>query len=113
MLEQSRTPVLVRATDPILQNGVHMALRTRPEVWLVDEENATSEAVALVVTDRFDARASQLLRTLPVPGFTRVLLIAGELEDTEILTPVEAGVCALAGLPATTPEVLVCLVKAA
>src|SRR5256885_590099 len=94
MLEQSRTPVLVRATDPILQNGVHMALRTRPEVWLVDEENATSEAVALVVTGR-------------------VVLIAGELEDTEILTAVEGGVCAVARRADTTPDVLVRLVKAA
>ena len=70
MLEQTRTPVVVRATDPILQNGVHMALRTRPEVWLVDE-------------------------------------------DTEILTAVEGGVCAVARRADTTPDVLVRLVKAA
>jgi hypothetical protein len=82
MLEQSRTPVVVRATDPILQNGVHMALRTRPEIWIVDEDGATPDAVALVVTDRFDDRASQLLRTLQVRGFTRVVLIAGEPPHT-------------------------------
>jgi len=113
MHEQRRTPVVVRATDPILQNGVHMALRTRPEVWLVDEESATPEAVALVVTDRFDERGSQLLRTLQVRGFTRIVLIAGELEDTEILTAVEGGVCAVARRSETTPDVLVRLVKAA
>jgi DNA-binding NarL/FixJ family response regulator len=112
MHEQRRTPVVVRATDPILQNGVHMALRTRPEVWLVDEETATPEAVALVVTDRFDERGSQLLRTLQVRGFTRIVLIAGELEDTEILTAVEGGVCAVARRSETTPDVLVRLVKA-
>ena len=113
MLEQSRTPVVVRATDPILQNGVHMALRTRPEVWVVDEESASPEAVALVVTDRFDDRASQLLRTLQCRGFTRVVLVAGELEDTEILTAVEGGVCAVARRADTTPDVLVRLIKAA
>jgi DNA-binding NarL/FixJ family response regulator len=113
MHEQRRTPVVVRATDPILQNGVHMALRTRPEVWLVDEETATPEAVALVVTDRFDERGSQLLRTLQVRGFTRIVLIAGDLEDNEILTAVEGGVCAVARRSETTPDVLVRLVKAA
>ncbi|MBE1464429.1 DNA-binding NarL/FixJ family response regulator [Kibdelosporangium phytohabitans] len=113
MHEQRRTPVVVRATDPILQNGVHMALRTRPEIWLVDEDSATTEAVALVVTDRFDERGSQLLRTLQVRGFTRIVLIAGELEDAEILTAVEGGVCAVARRSETTPDVLVRLVKAA
>jgi len=114
MLEQSRIPVVVRATDPILQSGVQMALRTRQEVWLVDEDAATpAEAVALVVTDRFDERGGQLLRTLQVRGFNRVVLIAGELEDTEILTAVEGGVCAVARRADTTPDVLVRLVKAA
>jgi DNA-binding NarL/FixJ family response regulator len=113
MLDQSRTPVIVRATDPILQNGVHMALRTRPEVWLVDEEDASPDAVALVVTDRFDDRANHLLKTLQVRGFARVVLVAGELEDSEILTAVEGGVCAVARRVDTTPDVLVRLVKAA
>lgn len=113
MHEQRRTSVVVRATDPILQNGVHMALRTRPEIWLVDEDSATAEAVALVVTDRFDERGSQLLRTLQVRGFTRIVLIAGELEDAEVLTAVEGGVCAVARRSETTPDVLVRLVKAA
>lgn len=112
MLEQNRIPVLVRATDPILQNGVRMALRTRQEVWLVEEDGAAPEAVALVVTDRFDDRAGQLLRTLQVRGFARVVLIAGELDDTEILTAVERGVCAVARRADTTPDVLVRLVTA-
>ncbi|SDH80872.1 DNA-binding response regulator, NarL/FixJ family, contains REC and HTH domains [Actinokineospora alba] len=113
MLDQSRTQVIVRATDPILQNGVHMALRTRPEVWLVDEDDASPETVALVVTDRFDDRANHLLKTLQVRGFARVVLVAGELEDSEILTAVEGGVCAVARRVDTTPDVLVRLVKAA
>ena len=113
MHEQRRTPVLVRATDPILQNGVHMAMRTRPEIWLVDEDSATPDTVALVVTDRFDERGSQVLRTLQVRGFTRIVLIAGELEDAEVLTAVEGGVCAVARRSETTPDVLVRLVKAA
>ena len=113
MYENERTPVLVRATDPILQNGVHMALRTRPEVWLADEDSDVAVTVALVVADRFDDRASQLLRSLQCRGYSRIVLVAGDLDDTEILTAVESGVCAVARRVDTTPDVLVRLVKAA
>jgi DNA-binding NarL/FixJ family response regulator len=114
MLEHHRTPVVVKATDPILQNGVHMALRTRPEVWLVDDDTTTTpDAVALDDTDRFDDRANHLLKTLQVRGSARIGLSAGELEDTEILTAVEGGVCAVARRTDTTPDVLVRLIKAA
>ena len=32
MFEPNRTPVVVRATDPILHNGVCMTLRSRDDV---------------------------------------------------------------------------------
>jgi DNA-binding NarL/FixJ family response regulator len=113
MLTTTRTQVLARATDPILQSGVHMSLRTRPEVWLVDEDADAAETVALVVADRFDERAEKLLRTLQRRGFTRIVLVAGDLEDTEILTAVESGVCAIARRSDSTPDMLVRLVTAA
>ncbi|MCA1655447.1 MAG: hypothetical protein LC635_03140 [Pseudonocardiaceae bacterium] len=71
MLATTRTHVLVRATDPILQNGVCVALRTRPEVWLVDEQADVASTVAVVAADRFCDRAAQLLRTVQGRGFTR------------------------------------------
>lgn len=109
----TRTQVLARATDPILENGVRMALRTRPEVWLVDEDAGVAATVALVVADRLDERTGQLLRTLHGRGYTRIVLVAGDLDDTEILTAVESGVCAIARRADSTPEVLVRLVTAA
>jgi DNA-binding NarL/FixJ family response regulator len=109
----TRTQVLARATDPILQNGVHMALRTRPEIWLVDEAADTANTVALVAADRYDERAAQLLKSLQGKGFTRIVLVAGELEDAEVLTAVEAGVCAVARRADSTPDMLVRLVTAA
>ncbi|WP_158885239.1 helix-turn-helix transcriptional regulator [Amycolatopsis anabasis] len=113
MLSKARTPVVVRATDPILQNGVCMALRTRDEVWLVDEESADGSAVALLVADRLDSQMTQLLRSLQCQGFTRIVLIAGEVDDNEILSAIEHGVCAVARRSETTPDVLVRLIKAA
>lgn len=113
MLERNRISVVVRATDPILCNGVHMALRTRPEVWLLEDTDDTAGAVALVVADRFDDRANALLKSVQCRGFTRIVLVAGDLEDTEILTAVEGGVCAVARRSEISPDVLVRLVKAA
>ncbi|MPZ83066.1 MAG: DNA-binding response regulator [Actinophytocola sp.] len=109
----TRTQVLARATDPILQNGVQMALRTRAELWLVDEDADPSRTVALVAADRFDERTASLLKALQGRGFTRIVLVAGELEDAEVLTAVEAGVCAVARRAESTPDVLVRLVTAA
>jgi DNA-binding NarL/FixJ family response regulator len=113
MLVTTRTHVLVRATDPILQNGVCTALRTRPEVWLADEEADAASTVALVAADRFDDRAAHVLRTVQSRGYTRIVLVAAEMAESEILTAVESGVCAVARRSEATPDVLVRLVKAA
>ena len=113
MFEPNRTPVVVRATDPILHNGVCMALRSRDEVWVVDGESADSSMVALLVADRLDETMTQLLSALHHQGFTRIVLVAGEVDDNEILNAVEHGVCAVARRADAGPEVLVRLIKAA
>ncbi|OLF13559.1 response regulator transcription factor [Actinophytocola xanthii] len=113
MTTTTRTQVLARATDPILQSGVQLALRTRPELWLVDEDADPAQTVALVVADRFDEHTTRLLRGLQGRGFGRIVLVAAELDDAEMLTAVESGVCAVARRADSTPEVLVRLVTAA
>lgn len=113
MLDVNRVPVLLLARDPILQGGMVMNLRMRPEVLLVDNDTAVPHAtVVLVVVDRLDDGARQVLRGLKCRGFGRVVLIAGELDDASTMTAVEAGVCAMARRCDTTPEVLVRLVQA-
>jgi DNA-binding NarL/FixJ family response regulator len=109
----NRIQVLARATDPILENGVQLALRTRPEVWLVDEDADAARTVVLVAADRFDEPAMRLLKSLQGKGFMRIVLISGELEDAEMLSAVEAGVCAVARRAESTPDTLVRLVTAA
>jgi len=109
----NRIQVLARATDPILQSGVRGALRTRPEIWLVDEDADVARTVALIAADRLDERTMQLLKALQGKGFARIVLVSGELDDTEMLTAVEAGVCAVARRADSTPDTLVRLVTAA
>ncbi|MEV6875509.1 response regulator transcription factor [Amycolatopsis sp. NPDC051128] len=113
MFESDRTPVVVRATDPILHNGVCMTLRSRDEVRVVDGEPADAAVVALLVTDRLDDTMTELLSALHRQGFTRIVLVAGEVDDNEILNAVEHGVCAVARRADAGPEVLVRLIKAA
>jgi len=113
MFESDRTPVVVRATDPILHNGVCMALRSRDDVRVVDGGPAEPAAVALLVADRLDEKMTQLLSALRHQGFTRIVLVAGEVDDNEILNAVEHGVCAVARRADAGPEVLVRLIKAA
>jgi DNA-binding NarL/FixJ family response regulator len=105
-----RIPVVVRATDPILHNGVCLTLRSRDEVRVVDDGPAP---VALLVADRVDEPMTRLLSALHDEGFTRIVLVAGEADDNEILNAVEHGVCAVARRADAGPEVLVRLIKAA
>lgn len=113
MFESDRTPVVVRATDPILHNGVCVALRSRADVRVVDGDPAASAGVALLVADRLDEPMTRLLSALHHQGFTRIVLVAGEVDDNEVLGAVEHGVCAVARRADAGPEVLVRLIKAA
>lgn len=123
MLGSARTPVIVRATDPILRDGICMSLQTREEVWLLKEDRDSREntdgladggrTVALLVADRLDSAMARQLRSLQAQGFTRIVLIAGEIDDNEVLDAVEHGVCAVARRSEISPDVLVRLVRAA
>ncbi|KAA2258802.1 response regulator transcription factor [Solihabitans fulvus] len=114
MFSAKRTAVLVRATDPILQGGVAATLQARPEIQLVDEGVSPPETtVALVVADRLEDRANHLLVGLQRAGYAKTVLIAGEMDDSEVLTAVENGVCAVARRSDTTADMLVRLIRAA
>jgi DNA-binding NarL/FixJ family response regulator len=113
MSSDEKTPVLVCATDPILRDGVRSALRTRDEVRLVDDDAQGTTAVALLVTDRLDDAMTQELCSLQRRGYTKIVLVASELDSSEVLGAIEHGVCAVARRSDTTPYVLVRLVQAA
>ena len=113
MATKTRVPVLVRATDPILQGGVAVTMRTRPEVWLVDEDDTDpASVVVFVVVDRLDDRAIRLLRSLQCGGYGKIALIAGQIDDNEIMTAVEGGVCAVARRGEINADALVRLAQA-
>jgi DNA-binding NarL/FixJ family response regulator len=108
-----RIPVVLIAADPILRNGLRTTLYTRPETRLVDEVDADPDDVVILATDRLDDFARQALRSLQARQFAKIVLIAGELDDAELLTAVESGVCAVARRSEVDADILVRLAEAA
>ncbi|WP_407638834.1 response regulator transcription factor [Allokutzneria albata] len=113
MMMAERLSLLLHATDGISRAGVAAALGPRQEVRFVSVDEARPDAVAMVVTDRTDARSSQVLRELRYRGFTKLVLVASEFDDAELLTAIEIGVCGVLRRAEATPEALLRLVQAA
>ncbi len=110
----TRTAVLVCATDPILRGGIVLALRGRPEIQLVDDANAEpARTVALAVGDRFDERVMALLRRMRARGYRRIVLLAGAIDDNEVLAAVQSGVCSVARRSQVDADALVRLINSA
>lgn len=102
--------VVLHATDSITRAGVTAALRSRPEIRLVEPHERAP--VALVVPERWDAEAQRLLRRLQAPGGAGIVLVAGDIADPELLNVVGGGVSAVIRRAEATPDALVRLVRA-
>jgi DNA-binding NarL/FixJ family response regulator len=91
-MKSTAVRVLVHAFDPILKAGVVSQLRPRPEIRMTSESDARPQ-VAMVVTDTLDDRTGRLLHQLQreVDG-PRTVLVAGGLDDGDLIQAVEAGV---------------------
>ncbi|AEE44331.1 response regulator transcription factor [Cellulomonas fimi] len=102
-----RVSVWVSARDPISEAGVVSALRPRPEVRVVPLEEAASAQVAVVVADAVDDDALRLVRMVRRQSPAQAVLVAGRLEDGDVVTAVEAGVLGLVRRAEATPDRLV------
>jgi DNA-binding NarL/FixJ family response regulator len=90
-----RVSVYVDAFDPILKAGVLSHLRPRPEVKLLTESEWEGAEVTVVVVDRPDEKALALLKRYQRCSDTRLVLVAGELTDGDLVAAAEAGMVAL------------------
>jgi DNA-binding NarL/FixJ family response regulator len=102
-----RIPVYVYAGDPISQAGVASGLRPRPELLVVGESELDTAKVAIVVTDVLDDQTVRVLLALQRGGRPRVVLVATEIDDKDLVKAVEAGVSGLVRRSDATPERLV------
>jgi DNA-binding NarL/FixJ family response regulator len=90
-----RVSVYVDAFDPILQAGVISHLRPRPEVKILTETEREAADVGLVVVDRVDERTMRMLKCYQRTSETRLVLVAGEFADGDVVAAAEAGVVGL------------------
>jgi len=112
--DTGRITVSVSAQDPISEAGVVSALRPRPEVRVLGREEDRREAeVAVVVTDHLDDDALRLVRSVQRGGSGRSVLVAGRLDDKDVVVAVETGVVGMVRRCDATPERLVAVIRAA
>ncbi len=108
-----RVSVLISAEDPISEAGILSQLRPRPEVRVVSPEAPHAAPVALVVVDMIGERALRCLRSVHQRGIGRIVLVAGQLDDVDIVTVVEIGVVGVLRRSEASPERLVRVIRAA
>jgi DNA-binding NarL/FixJ family response regulator len=108
-----RLAVYVHGEDPISEAGVAAQLRGRPECYVVDRGCVDDAVVAVVVTDEIDETTVRVVRGIQRGGCPRVVLVATQLDDNDLMTAIEAGVSAVLRRREASPEVLAHAVVAA
>lgn len=108
-----RVPVWVSARDPISEAGVVSQLRPRPEVRIVGRDEDDDALVAVVISDALDADTLRMLRAVQRKGFTRTVLVVGQVDDGDLVTAIEAGVVGLVRRSEATSDRLVSVIRAA
>jgi DNA-binding NarL/FixJ family response regulator len=91
----SRIPVAVYAEDPVLRAGITHQLRPRPEVEVLRPDEEQRAAVALVVVDQVDERATKLLLRLRRSTDTRTGLVVGRFDQDALQATIDCGVTAV------------------
>lgn len=91
----TRVALALYAQDPILDAGVRYQLQPRPEIRMLTPDEEEQAAVALVVVDRVDKEATQLLRRLRHSSKARVGLLLGDFDPNVLSMTVESGVAAV------------------
>ncbi|HEY2793177.1 MAG TPA: response regulator transcription factor [Micromonosporaceae bacterium] len=109
----SRIPVYLHAGDPISRAGVAGQLRPRPEVEVLGDDELGRAAVAVVVTDTVGEDTVRILRELHFAGVAHLVVVAGRIDDVDLVSVVEAGVAGLLRRGDATADRLVSVIAAA
>jgi DNA-binding NarL/FixJ family response regulator len=104
--------VYICADDPILRAGMASQLRPRPEIRVIDTPQTDRPYVALVIADRVSEATLRVLRSLQREG-ARLVLVVAEVDDSDLVAAVEAGVAGVIRRNEASPERLVAVVRAA
>src|ERR1700737_5239063 len=86
-----RTRVYIATSDPVSRAGIASQLRSHHGIDMVEERQVDVEVVALVIADQMDEETAQTIRALKRRGVERVVLIVTRVDDTGLLSALEAG----------------------
>jgi hypothetical protein len=99
-----RVRVVIQTTDPITYVGLSSYLQSRPEVSVVDRDQAD---VLVFSTERVGPEALARLRGSASDGGLPTVLMTGELDEAPLLTLVESHVVAILPKNSVTGDQLV------
>ena len=109
----NRISVHIYADDPISRAGVSSQLRPRPEVLILSDEECHLAKVAVVVADRVTEHTLQVLRSLSRSGTARLVLVAGQLDDADLVAAVQVGIAGLVRRCDATVDRLISVIQSA
>lgn len=108
-----RTAVDVRGWDPILEAGVASQLRQTQEIRVLGPSERDDAEVTVVVADSVSDEVLQELHRLQRCSAGPLVLVAGVLDDSNLVAAVEAGVVGLLRRHEATSERLVQAIRSA
>ncbi|GAA2493629.1 helix-turn-helix transcriptional regulator [Winogradskya humida] len=115
-----RITVTVHTTDPLSRDGVARQLGYQPGITVLDrpgqgEDGGASNpgGVAVMVVDRLDEPGLMELRRVARKGDRRVVLIAGELREPELLAALECRIQGILWRNEVTGDRLAAVVRSA
>jgi DNA-binding NarL/FixJ family response regulator len=109
----ARIPVYLDAGDPICRAGVASQLRPRPEVLVVGDVEREEAEVGVVVTDTISDEAVRALRAMRCAGIHRLIVVAGLIDDGDLVTLIELGVAGVVRRADATADRLVAVIRSA
>ncbi|GAA3598394.1 LuxR C-terminal-related transcriptional regulator [Streptomyces osmaniensis] len=90
-----RIPVFIDAEDPLSQTGLEAALKSRPEITLIDFQAVDVHTVAVKAADTFSDRTSEALRSIGNRGCSKIIFITDLQANDKLAEFMEVGVCAV------------------
>lgn len=108
-----RVNVFVSTSDPVSRAGIASQLRTHHGIEIIDERQLSPGVVALVVADQMDEETAQSIRALKRQGIERIVLVVTRVDDSGLLSALEAGARGVLRRTQATAEALAEAVRAA
>ena len=108
-----RICVTALTPDPLSRAGLAATLRGQPGIMVGDAPDQEEPSVAIVVADEVDEAALRQIRAARAAGHERVVLLVTRVDDTGLMSAVEAGVVGVVRRSQATPAHLAAAIRAA